>query len=94
MYSLCTRMTTLCLVLTQMTHVHLSDVLAIVFAVILTFTFCNENQMKKNTNKNKFYSLYIVCQKTYYKATILVVTNELKRLNSTSWFGFYVDFYL
>lgn len=94
MYSLCTRMTTLCLVLTQMTHVHLSDVLAVVFAVILTFTFYNENRVKKNTNKSKLNLLHIVCQNTYYNAMMLVVTNELKRLNSTSWFRFYVEFNL
>lgn len=89
MYSLCTRMTTLCLVLTQMAHVHLSDVLTVVFAVILTFTFCNENRVMKS--KNKFNLLRIVCQNTYNNATMLVVT---KTFNPTSWFRFYVEFYV
>lgn len=58
----CTRLTTLCLVLTQVTHVHLFHVLAVVFAVILTFAFCNTNPHVIHINvvvkKMKFISVF------------------------------------
>lgn len=50
---LCTRMATLCFVLTQVTHVHLFYVLAVMLAVILTFTSCN----KKSSTNHHFHPL-------------------------------------